>query len=374
MATLNREELKQLRSFRANGYPVTSVYWTVKRGSNDATLLELKNTLALDDDKLKRWVNAETVIGDDVARIQRHLKEQQTQGSSSVALAIFASSPADLWQVHELNAPVTDRVVVSEAPFVRPLVRLFGEQAPYAVVLMDHTCARFFLFREGNVEPRGDLTTDVPREDEIHRLSEDQFQHHQQEWVHRHMKQTSERLLTLLQAENYKGLWLGAKEEVARALESSVHSYVKDKWCGAFPVDVHADAAEIRERITPLIADYERQQRADLLQRLETAAKSGGTGAIGMDDTLAELQSGKVMTLLVEREFVAKGGRCTNCESLTVDANAPCPYCSSEVRPVANLVDEMVEAAFLSGAEIMFVPEGEGLERLGRIGALLRFG
>src|SRR5207249_3498847 len=160
MANLKREQLRTLKSFRANGHPVISVYWTLKRGPSDATLLELKNMTAVADDVRTHW-------------------------------------------------------------------------------------------REGNVEPHGQLSTDVPREDEIHRMAQDQFRHHQQDWQHKHVKQTSERLLSHLQGQNFKGLWVGAKEDVARALESNLHSYLKEKWCGQFPIDIHAHEPEIRERIAP---------------------------------------------------------------------------------------------------------------------------
>jgi peptide subunit release factor 1 (eRF1) len=374
MANLKREQLRTLKSFRANGHPVISVYWTLKRGPSDATLLELKNMTAVADDVRTHWRNAASGIERDLGRIYRFAEEQQTHGSPTTALAIFACGPANFWEVHELNAPVRDRVVVAEAPFVRPLVRLLSEQQPYEIVLSDHANARFFLWREGNVEPHGELSTDVPREDEIHRMAQDQFRHHQQDWQHKHVKQTSERLLSHLQGQNFKGLWVGAKEDVARALESNLHSYLKEKWCGQFPIDIHASESEIRERVAPLIEAHERKLRADLMQRLETAAKSGGVGAIGLEDTLTEFQLGKVMTLLIERNFAAPGGRCTNCGSLTLVGAKPCPYCSSKVKALKNVVDELSEEAFINGAEVIFVPEGEGLEKLGHIGTLLRFG
>ncbi len=374
MATLNREQLKTLKAFRANGYPVISAYWMLKHRPNDVTLLELKSLMAVGDEMRMKWRDQINAIEQDMARVYHFAAERQTHASSAKAMAVFASGPVGFWQVHELNAPVMDRVVIAESPFVRPLVRLTGEQQPYEIVLADHTCARFFLWRDGNVDVHGEMFSDVPREDEIHRMSEDQFQHHQHDWQHKHVKATSEQMLAHLQAQNFKGLWVGAKEDVARALETSVHSYVKEKWCGQFPIDVHANQTDLRERVTPLIEQHEQQLRANLLQRIETAAKSGGSGAIGLDDTLTEYQFGRVMTLLIERNYVASGGRCTNCNSLTLNADAPCPYCSSIVTPVNNLLDELAEDAFIGGAEVIFVPADEGLDKLGHVGALLRFG
>src|SRR5438874_8050826 len=137
MANLKREQLRTLKSFRANGYPVISVYWTLKRGPSDSTLLELKNMTALDGDVRTRWRDAASGVEKDLGRIYRFAEEQQTLGSPTRALAIFACGPANFWEVHELNAPVRDRVVVAESPFVRPLVRLLSEQQPYEIVLSD---------------------------------------------------------------------------------------------------------------------------------------------------------------------------------------------------------------------------------------------
>ena len=374
MANLKREQLKTLKSFRANGYPIISAYWTLKRGPNDTTLLELKNLTAVGDEVRMRWRDTLNAVEQDMGRIYDFAEAQQTRGAPAKALAIFACGRANFWQVHELNAPVRDRVVVAESPFVRPLVRLIGEGQPYEVVLCDHMMARFFLWRDGSVESHGELTSDVPREDENQDMAQDQFRHYQQDRQRKHMKATSERLMVLRQAQDFKGLWVGATEEVARALENELHPYLKDKWCGQFSTDVHANESDIRERVNPLVAEHERQLRSDLLQRLETAAKSGGAGTIGLEDTLNAYQLGKVMTLLVERNFAAPGGRCSNCGSLTLNAEQPCPYCSSQVRALNNVVDELSEEVFLSGSEVIFVPPGEGLEKLGHIGALLRFG
>ncbi len=371
MPTLNREDIKKLKAFNANGHPVVSVYWTIRRGATELSMTQLRNKLNEAASARKNWLGAERETKDDLARIHKLAQEEQTQSAGS--LAVFASSAAGLWQVFHLHAPVTNRVVIDERPYVRPLIRIFHEQIPYAIVLVDQSHARFYLWRSGALEARGELVSDVPREDQIGKMREERFQRHQEEWIHRHLKQTSDKLLALWQTDPFKGLWIGGNETVGSLLQNDLHSYLTERLCGSFAIDLIESEPELKSRIEPLIDAREKQDRAKLLERLETAAKSGGAGAIGIDDTLTEWQSGKVMTLLVERNYAIAGGRCTNCGSLTVNSQAPCAYCASKVKAVDNVVDELIEDAFVNGTEVVFVPVGEGLGRLGSIGALLRF-
>ena len=53
----------------------------------------------------------------------------------------------------------------------------------------------------------------------------------------------------------------------------------------------------------------------------------------------------------------------------------PCLFCGGEAEAVADMVESVVTEAFLRNCEITFVApaQGEQLEELGGIGALLRF-
>ena len=68
------------------------------------------------------------------------------------------------------------------------------------------------------------------------------------------------------------------------------------------------------------------KQEADLLEQVITLAHKGGAGALGLADTLAALQQGRVHQLLVDPALRQPGAQCAHCGAVVVESSArPAP-------------------------------------------------
>ncbi len=98
----------------------------------------------------------------------------------------------------------------------------------------------------------------------------------------------------------------------------------------------------------------------------------GDWGVSGIHETLSSLHEGSVHSLLIEEGFSESGARCAQCRFLGLRVG-PCPICGHPMSPVEDVINEALLQAFDRDCSISMITPGLGLEKLGRIGALLRY-
>jgi peptide subunit release factor 1 (eRF1) len=132
-------------------------------------------------------------------------------------------------------------------------------------------------------------------------------------------------------------------------------------------------SAEVQEQTLRAARELTAADVRGAIENLRAEVHTGNLGAAGLEDTLQALQRGQVLRLLVHEDFTTPGQRCTRCGLLSL--RNPCLFCGGETRALADMVESVVTEAFLRNCEITFVSaaDGEQLEEMGGIGALLRF-
>lgn len=371
---MTRSELEELSSYRVDSQPVVSFYLAIEKGEpdEDQYAIRLKNLINRAQAQKQRWSGAQArSIDKDLNQIQRLVTEERVRGTKS--LAVFASNISGLWQLYRLSLPVRNRLVIAPSPYVKPLIRLFESSGPYCTVLIEKGRARIFVLRLGEVEERTDVFGVVPGRHDQGGWAQARLQRHHDEHVMRHLKSTAEQLFTLHREEEFSGLLIGGTDELVSQFQDHLHPYLRDRTLATFPMDITANAKEVREQSWSTINRLEEEETERLVERLKGEVQRGNLGAIGLSDTLHVLQNGQIMTLLVDRGLQARGSRCGQCGALTIEIEGRCRYCEGELEPVADIVDEIVEEAFNQGCKIKFLAEGGALAEMGGVGALLRF-
>jgi peptide subunit release factor 1 (eRF1) len=92
----------------------------------------------------------------------------------------------------------------------------------------------------------------------------------------------------------------------------------------------------------------------------------------GIKETLRGLNQLEVQHLLVTHNYASPGKMCPKCRFLYVE-EAVCPSCQIATGPVADVVDEAIEAAFKLHAAVRHISPPSKLDHYGKIGATLRF-
>lgn len=131
------------------------------------------------------------------------------------------------------------------------------------------------------------------------------------------------------------------------------------------PADI-APAALLAELGTAM-AEHAERRAAEVRARLD-AARGAKTFAGGLDEVWTSVGEGRAGLVVVEEHF-QRTARTSEGHLVPVDAEEAAPGDAS-VRE--DVVDELVEAALDSGAEVVFLPDGTLTEH-GGIAAALRY-
>jgi hypothetical protein len=124
---------------------------------------------------------------------------------------------------------------------------------------------------------------------------------------------------------------------------------------------------ELQQHVEPEIEKWERERESALVNEL-LGSEHGAV--IGIDETLAELQDGKLRKLVLANNFDADLHQCLRCGWTDRSADPVCSVCRGERRPI-TLRDALPDLARRSETDVDVV-SGEAakkLENAGGIGA-----
>lgn len=374
MTELDHALLRKLAEWNPDGVPVTSLYLTVdgrrypRRVDYEVRLEELLRTARAQAATMPEAA-ARSVEGD-LMEISRFVRERFERGDTR-GLALFSASAAGLWEEIPLPRPLRDLVVVGPRAELRMLEALLETYETDCVALVDYEKARIFLSRLGRAEEVRDLTDEVPGRHDQGGWSQMRMQRHVDDHRTQHLKHVSEVLFGLWQERGFAHLILAGPGEAHRELEGLLHEYLRQRVRAHLSLPMTATLEDVRVRALEVEEAVERAEEAAVVERLVEAIPSGG-GVGGLDATLEALSEGRVGTLVVQLDLAHPGGVCDRCGRLGTRASA-CPTCGSPMREVRDVVEVAVASAYEGGCRVETVTADERLERLGGIGALLRF-
>jgi peptide chain release factor subunit 1 len=377
MAQLDPELLRKIAGWETNGLPVTSLYLDVdgkrwpKRTDYVRRAQDLVERVCREAEREGR--DAHLSVCRDKQRLDSLVSDEFERSGRVRGLAAFSCSGAGLWEAVTISQPVRDRAVFGPRPYLLPLESLVELAETFCTVIVDRARARIFLSRLGDIEERTGILDDVPGQHDQGGWSQARLQRHIEDHVQRHLKRVAEALLRLQRARPFDHLVLAGPEEAVAELERELHDYVAQRLLARTSLPVHAGIDEVLERTVEMERELEDRREREAVERLASEAAAGtGRAVAGMGDTLSALEANRTDTLVVLAGLEAGGVRCTSCGHLDIAAER-CAVCGSEVERVPDLAEVAVEEALHRRCRVETVEASAELERLGGIGALLRF-
>ena len=309
---------------------------------------------------------------DENVRLVRDYLEKKPLKSGS--LCLFACWALDFLKVVPVPAqqPLDDLVWIDSSPFIRPLAELQDEYENVAVVVADNKRARIFLVSSavsGDAETvRGNIKNHVKKGG----WSQQRYERRRDGELLHYARAIVERLKELDSQEEFRRVILVGGKEIARIIHGDLPQSMQARtdWKA---VDLGKGEDVVNREIMELFTEQERRSERDLWERIRVATFRGGRGALGLDDVLAAARTGRVETMIVERNFKAEGRRCRDCENLQTGAAQKCAACGSRSLFEVEMVNEIVELLKTSGAETDFADPIATLSECGHIAALLRY-
>ncbi|MGH7753224.1 MAG: hypothetical protein ACREN5_10430 [Gemmatimonadales bacterium] len=318
----------------------------------------------------------------DLARVAEYFT-QPLRLPAARGVAIFASTPLDLFEVLPLPHVHRSRLAVDPTPLVRELVAQEEEFGRIAVVAADRTTARFFLVTAYGAEelPGLDLPTairggrfhagPIPHAGSFAGWGEHNYNMRIRRDKQRHLARIAEYLFDLHGRVRLDGIVLGGVGNEGAALVPHLHTYLHELVLGSARIHPkNATVTDAREAALALRAQREREwERAHVDALIENAGR--GWAVRGIEPTLRALSAGQVRVLLADGEATVSGYRCAASGRLSLTAG----QCHGEGQavPVIDVVDDAIEEALRQRAQVDVVYDPKARPKIDRLGALLRF-
>ncbi len=310
---------------------------------------------------------------EDFVRIVRYLEAEVPP--SVQGLAIFACSAwKDWFEVGQFDAPFErNRLFVSDRPHLYPLARLIDQYRRYAVVLADTNRAQIFVFAAGRAVDREEIENVKTKHTKVGGWSQARYQRHEQNYHLQHAKEVVEMLERIVREEEIEHVILAGDEAtVIPLLREQLPKTLEEKVIDALSLGIDTPEHELLDESLKVFQRHDSLTDMEKVERLLNEYRADDLGVAGVAETLAALSNGQVEEMLIaskpdslqfDKEEVEK--------VLTLYRNEePLPD-ELDQRSVA---DELVRRAnVLSSARVTFIEDSTRLERVGGVGALLRY-
>jgi len=357
------DELRELVEFRSTSAPVLSVYLNV-----DPTQHTTEEYRLILRGLLKEAGN--DAAPEDIAEVEKYFDfEYDWQGKGVV---VFSCREENFWKVSSLAVPVPNQVYVGPRPYIRPLSEVLDDYSRYGVVLVDREGARLFLFEQGKLQETTGTMGELPKRHKKGGWAAQKYQRRADEHAQRNLREAAELTAKFFAGGRCNRLILGGTEDNVTQFEAMLPKSLRNIVVGSFAIDTGASESDVLDRSLEVIRQVEREQEKQLVEQLIAGWKRG-QAVVGLSDTIAAIQEQRVHTLLVIGDYGEAGYRCESCHYLTLQERTACPLCGGEIKRTDDIVDHAVHRAMEQGVEVEVVRDSEDLEKVGKIGAILRY-
>lgn len=312
-------------------------------------------------------------IGAAFERVEEWLDSEYDESKKGVV--VFTEVDGEWLEAYQLSVPVQNRLEVYERPIVAPLVEVFERYHHHGVVLVDREHLRLMsIFLDQTLNEREVETEPYPAPHDIRRggFSAKDYQDRKAEETRHFFKEFAEEVESFVRRHEPDDLILLGTHENVQKFREFLPDTVRKLISYTDRMDIEASAPEIQERLAPVFAARLEEEEARVVQMLRERVQQAHKAVAGLDDTLRELQEGKLEALVISNELSDQGGRCNSCGFFLARREGSCPYCGGSVRDAVNLCEAMVRMAADQGIAIDFVPPS-AVGELGGVGGLVRF-
>lgn len=308
-------------------------------------------------------------------RVRRFLREYTPKGE---ALVLFSNSGRNVWWQRDLRVEVPSGLRFSTTPWLRPLIEVIEELGRFGVVLIDKQRARIFVVDPSGIEQQKEIESEVPNKHATtgtdHIWSQTQMDRDHDMHVQRHAKRVADELGSIVEPMKLNRMVVGGPVEATSVFIGALPKRIQQMIVGTISTPVDASHDRLVAELTAVRERTELQDESRIVEAVVTAAMKADRAVLGVADTLAAIQEGRVYRMVVARDFRVAGKECGGCHILLADGDQQCSFCGGELQTVPDLINRAAHRVLDMGGKVQRV-SGEAAAKLAdaRIGAVLRF-
>jgi len=375
---ITRDDIRELANFRSpEGCAVTFYYQpsTPLNKSHREEVIRVKDMIrvALREAE-KHGKNGSTRT--DLERIGNMIDPLHSNGGK--AKAIFACGKEGFWREFDLPAQLLQsKVGVSQRFRLKPLAAILDGERRACVLLADRTKARIFELVNDDISEKLDFVNELTRRGKSDGFAGYDAGHAARKQMNeamQHFKIVADAIEHYFERGACDRLLIGCRDDVWSEIEPHLQSRARKHLLGHFRIDPKlATAEQVKQMAQEHLAKYSSHMKQELIREVIGEAHRNGRGAVGLRRVLRSLEQGEVLTLLLGSNFSAPGVKCHNCGHIDLHVTPNCSACGRENTELEDLGDAIVGNAIRGGVELVYIPDDEEFDKIGRIAALLRF-
>ncbi|TCN42458.1 hypothetical protein EV641_12826 [Rhodococcus sp. SMB37] len=323
-------------------------------------------------------------VADALERLWPRIEPLVSPTDSARGRVAFAALDSDWMLLLASAMPVTNRLVLDDGPFIHPLLELLDEGRAAGIVIVSETEARLLEWRAGSLQMVSRMEheyVEAPHEraghigggpsGQINSPKREQRQDRERGRAERFVDQVTKVAAELAAERGWKRILVSGGERLTDPTISRFPQALRDIVFADTRVLNGLDDAALAATVTEWAHQQHSEHESRLLKRIRDAVGSG-TGALGLSEVAAALNSGRVAHLVYDPEVRYVG---------TIGADGAL-YGGDEIGPNAapgtpesRFTERLVERALETGARISPVEGAAGAElsAAAGIGALLRW-
>lgn len=299
-------------------------------------------------------------------------------GSSGKAKAIFACSQQQFWREFDIPAQLLKpKVAISQRFHLKPLAAVLDGEQRACVLLADRTKARVFELTNDEIAEKEDFVNELTRRGKSAGYAGYDAGHAERKVMNeaaQHFKLVADRIEQYFERGSCDRFLIGCRDDVWAEIEPHLQSMARQHLAGRFRIDPKvATPEQVKQMAREKLSEYRTNMKQDMVRDVIGEAHRNGRGAIGLRRVLRSLEQGEVLTLLLGSNFHAPGVKCYNCGHMDLHVTPACAVCGKENTELEDIGDAVVGHAIRTGVELVYIPDDEEFDRIGRIAALLRF-
>lgn len=380
------EVLSSLVGYRANHFPVSSLYLTVDRARDQEQgyIAELKSLIksAREDERFSGLSRASRFsLEEDWGRMLDVIGG--IRGFSTKSVAIFSCSRGGLWQVLALPVTVPNALYFGRLPHINPLVYFKASFRRGLVFLVGRQTARIIEVGSGSLLKEVQWEDDVPqrvREGGWRSYEEKRIDHHVLWHLDLHLRKAMERFREAAALFSPDWVIIGGSDEPRALLKKMLleNNHPPFEVIATFDLPVETPADEIlRLALEEEKADNRRKTEA-LLEMVSEGGVSG-RATLGMTDTGTALIQGRLSMLLLPANKAEPGRECAACKTPNSaqywQEELRCPNCGGGItEAIDDIYEALVHHALLRKTEVRFIESGPAWwDAAGHVAGIVRY-
>jgi hypothetical protein len=269
-------------------------------------------------------------------RVLQFLRVRVPQEKSLVILA-----GPKTWEVIPMQQKVTNDLHWGR-PAMSQLFWPHFEEKAVCVVAVDRSGARFFRHEFGEMSELDKIEFDVntsqwkrgdlghvsrPGIQTTHGIQRDVFDHRMDAQFAHMLRVSGERARFLCENQNLTAVFLVGSDRLTEPIANEFPPEWRNRVQLIEEDYGNLAANELQKRIEPEIETWKTENDSALVSSVLNADRGA---VLEFDEVLAQLQNGRIRSLVIERDLNADLHECTNCNSVDRSADPCCPVCGCD--------------------------------------------